>query len=87
MTTKEEFEESLKAGLRHFTGKWEELAPTEGFWKDQQPWLESKGYLLRPRYRQGWTPSWLNTSKTHRDCEDGLVVVCGRYSTLLSAFY
>lgn len=30
----------------------------EKWWVGHQPWLESRGYMLRPRYRPGWTPSW-----------------------------
>lgn len=35
-----------------------ELAPPELAWRDRQPYLESRGYLLRPRYRPGWILSW-----------------------------
>lgn len=31
---------------------------TEKWWVDHQPWLETRGYMLRPRYRPGWVPSW-----------------------------
>lgn len=27
-------------------------------WAYKQPYLQSKGYMLRPRYRPGWQPSW-----------------------------
>ncbi|KAJ7440003.1 hypothetical protein B0H11DRAFT_2100523 [Mycena galericulata] len=30
----------------------------EQFWIDHQPFLLSRGYQLRPRYRPGWVPSW-----------------------------
>lgn len=30
----------------------------ETFWMEHQQWLEEKGYMLRPRYRPGWVPSW-----------------------------
>jgi len=30
----------------------------ERWWRAHQPWLEQCGYLLRPRYRQDWVPSW-----------------------------
>ncbi|KAI0643664.1 hypothetical protein C8Q79DRAFT_976044 [Trametes meyenii] len=33
-----------------------ELTEVETFWKDRQPF--SHGYMLRPRYRPGWIPSW-----------------------------
>ncbi|KAJ7051162.1 hypothetical protein C8F01DRAFT_646956 [Mycena amicta] len=31
----------------------------EKFWIEHQPLLLAKGYQLRPRYRQGWIPSWM----------------------------
>lgn len=34
------------------------LADHEIWWRDQQEWLATKGYMLRPRYRPGWVPSW-----------------------------
>ncbi|KAK7448867.1 hypothetical protein VKT23_013597 [Stygiomarasmius scandens] len=49
----------------------EELSPLERYWRDHKTWLEERGYLLRPRYHPGWTPSWKNTSKIPDDCEDG----------------
>jgi len=51
-----------------------ELYAWETFWRDHQPWLKDKGYLLRPRYRADWTASWLKIpGKTYLDSEDGLV--------------
>ena len=43
----------------------------ERVWRGRQPWLAERGYMLRPRYRLGWKPSWLGTKKHHSDCEDG----------------
>jgi hypothetical protein len=50
---------------------------TEAFWRDHQPWLQSAGYMLRPRYRPGWKASWLATVdgkevkiKRAIECED-----------------
>ena len=40
-------------------------------WRDRQRFLETKGYLLRPRLRPGWTPSWVTTGKTPLQSEDG----------------
>ena len=40
-------------------------------WRDRQQWLSEHGYMLRPRYRTDWKPSWLGTDKSYRDCEDG----------------
>lgn len=48
------------------------LKPTEIFWRDHQQWLEGCGYLLRPRYSPGWSPSWLGTEKDWKRCEDGI---------------
>ncbi|KZT71756.1 hypothetical protein DAEQUDRAFT_687108 [Daedalea quercina L-15889] len=47
------------------------LMEHEYFWRDRQPWLQDHGYMLRPRYRPDWKPSWLGTKKDHMDCEDG----------------
>ena len=47
----------------------------ETFWREHQVWLESCGYMLRPRYRPGWEPSWLTSGKNPRSCEDGLTLV------------
>jgi hypothetical protein len=47
-----------------------ELASYEVKWSDRQPFLESKGYMLRPRLRPGWTPSWLLTGQDYFTCED-----------------
>ncbi|KAF8508794.1 kinase-like domain-containing protein [Gautieria morchelliformis] len=46
------------------------LQPTEIFWADQYRWLESQGYLLRPRYHPNWIPTWKRTKKYVTDCED-----------------
>ncbi|KDQ15821.1 hypothetical protein BOTBODRAFT_65125 [Botryobasidium botryosum FD-172 SS1] len=35
-----------------------EINPSEVFWIAHQPFLESCGYQLRPRYRPGWVKSW-----------------------------
>ncbi|KAI0368266.1 hypothetical protein BV20DRAFT_1022672 [Pilatotrama ljubarskyi] len=48
------------------------LSSQEIFWRDHQKWLEERGYMLRPRYRPGWVPSWKDTKRDYRECEDGL---------------
>ncbi len=30
----------------------------ETYWRDLFPFLESQGYILRPRYHPGWEPVW-----------------------------
>ncbi|RPD52335.1 hypothetical protein L227DRAFT_582116 [Lentinus tigrinus ALCF2SS1-6] len=41
------------------------------FWREHQQWLADAGYMLRPRFREDWQPSWLNTNKLYFRCEDG----------------
>ncbi|KAK0452113.1 kinase-like domain-containing protein [Desarmillaria tabescens] len=35
----------------------------EMFWVNNQPFLASQGYMLRPRYHPGWIPSWKSDPK------------------------
>jgi hypothetical protein len=51
-------------------GPYQTLAEHEIAWRDRQPFLESKGYMLRPRLRPGWTPSWIRTGTYWRRAED-----------------
>ncbi|KAJ7028519.1 hypothetical protein C8F04DRAFT_1118960 [Mycena alexandri] len=48
-----------------------DLLEGEVFWRDRQVWLQGCGYMLRPRYRPGWIPSWRGTNKFSWQCEDG----------------
>lgn len=41
------------------------LSHLEVFWRDHQPWLQKQGYMLRPRYRTGWKPSWVAQGKNN----------------------
>ncbi|KAJ7129849.1 kinase-like domain-containing protein, partial [Mycena crocata] len=43
------------------------------FWRDHQVWLERCGYMLRPRFRPGWVPSWIKTKEFQWMCEDGVI--------------
>jgi len=43
-------------------------------WRERQPMLERRGYMLRPRLRPEWIPSWRGTGKHPLECEDGLVL-------------
>ncbi|KAG6910427.1 hypothetical protein DXG01_010782 [Tephrocybe rancida] len=47
---------------------------TEGeiLWRDHYNFLKDRGYTLRKRYEPEWVPSWLNTSKDPRSCEDAM---------------
>lgn len=51
------------------------LHPDEKVWPERHPLLESRGYILRPRYRPGWIPSWHGTDKWAMDCEDSFRMV------------
>ncbi|EGO02257.1 hypothetical protein SERLA73DRAFT_48387 [Serpula lacrymans var. lacrymans S7.3] len=42
------------------------------WWRDRQPYLASRGYMLRPRYHAGWKPSWLGTNVDPEYCEDSI---------------
>ena len=53
-------------------GPYQTLSEHEIAWRDRQPFLESKGYMLRPRLRPGWTPSWLRTGTYWRRAEDSV---------------
>ena len=39
------------------------LESNEAWWMEHQKWLEEKGYMLRPRYRPEWVPSWEKKGK------------------------
>jgi len=47
------------------------LVKFELFWRDHQPWLEEKGYMLRPRYKPGWVASW-SRDESGAAYEDGI---------------
>ena len=49
------------------------LGSWEIFWRDHWDWLQQKGYLLRPRYKPDWVPSWRNHPNPDLNAyEDGL---------------
>ncbi|KAI1795564.1 hypothetical protein LXA43DRAFT_991115 [Ganoderma leucocontextum] len=56
------------------------LFEDEYFWRDHQTWLEESGYMLRPRYRVDWEPSWLKSNKDFLFCEDGKGALVSRAS-------
>ncbi|RDB25098.1 hypothetical protein Hypma_007501 [Hypsizygus marmoreus] len=54
------------------------LHPGEIFWRDNQPWLQEKGYALRKRYHPDWVPSWFKSpKKPWIECEDGIITRIG----------
>lgn len=50
------------------------LSAAEHWWRSRYRWLQSKGYQLGPRFDPDWVPSWLGTSKTEDNSEDGQVL-------------
>ena len=47
------------------------LDQNEQWWAAHQPWLLSRGYMLRRRYRPGWKPSWHGRDILSLEVEDG----------------
>ncbi|OSX58938.1 hypothetical protein POSPLADRAFT_1151938 [Postia placenta MAD-698-R-SB12] len=43
-------------------------------WVDRQKFLQSRGYMLRSRYRPEWVPSWQGLDKLPIECEDGILL-------------
>jgi hypothetical protein len=62
-----------------------DLAEHEAWWAERQEALEAAGYMLRPRYRPGWIPSWRGTDKSFLDTEDGLGITVRAF--LLSSLH
>ncbi|KAG8713714.1 hypothetical protein FRC08_012905 [Ceratobasidium sp. 394] len=48
------------------------LTPAEEAWSAHQDYLEYNGFVLRPRLRRGWKPSWLGQSDDPSECEDSI---------------
>ncbi|KAF8756410.1 Protein kinase domain [Rhizoctonia solani] len=54
------------------------LSDAERRWVGYQPYLLSKGYQLRPRYRPGWFPSWKLNSQDSTLSEDAWAAIAYR---------
>lgn len=54
----------------------------EKWWIAHQPWLKSRGYVLRARYNPGWEPSWHAEGVHEFDAEDRMPI---RHPSLLDA--
>lgn len=57
-----------------------EIDGPETWWVARQEALERTGYMLRPRYRPGWKPSWAGTKKNLFDFEDGQIQAVGPHA-------
>ncbi|CAE7106638.1 unnamed protein product [Rhizoctonia solani] len=49
-----------------------QLTPAEQAWSSHQYYLESHGFILRPRLRQGWRAPWLGTRDDPSKYEDSI---------------
>ena len=49
------------------------LDKSEVRWRDRQPALDKRGYILRRRYAPDWKPSWLGTNIDPFYCEDSIL--------------
>ncbi|KAG8990792.1 hypothetical protein FRB94_013099 [Tulasnella sp. JGI-2019a] len=54
------------------------LTPEEEPWAARHDFLKECGYLLRPRYRPGWKPSWTTYNQLSR-AEDGIVMSASKH--------
>ena len=59
------------------------LMEDEVFWKDQQVWLQEKGYMLRPRYHPNWVPSAQTKPGPARIHEDTICPLVGAFNSVL----
>lgn len=76
-------EEAALNKERTESGGWG-LSDLEKWWRDRGEFLEAHGYRLRPRFRVGWKPSWLENGLKPTYCEDSLYHVVRRQSGLES---
>ncbi|KZT13120.1 uncharacterized protein LAESUDRAFT_690312 [Laetiporus sulphureus 93-53] len=67
--------------LRDADRLYSSLRSWEKGWVDRQPFLESRGYMLRPRYRPGWVPSWRGTDEYPWLFEDSISLPVREYLT------
>ncbi|CAL1706272.1 unnamed protein product [Somion occarium] len=51
------------------------LVDAEIWWRDQCEWLKAQGYLLRPRFRPGWKPSWTGLGEFGVSYEDAKILL------------
>ncbi|KAA1478718.1 hypothetical protein DENSPDRAFT_830067 [Dentipellis sp. KUC8613] len=49
------------------------LTRAERWWRNRQPMLQTRGYMLRPRFRPGWKPSWIDANDYPGGHEDGVL--------------
>ena len=69
-TTDRHRPKKTSTGKRQGVWLMSQLSSQEVKWRDRQPFLESKGYMLRPRLRPGWAPSWISSGRHYEFFED-----------------
>ena len=56
------------------------LQDDEKSWVARQEFLQERGYMLRPRFRPGWVPSWTIDKSVDMECaEDGIALPVSTY--------
>ena len=63
-----------------------DIGKHEGWWVERQEALEQAGYMLRPRLRPGWQPSWTGSKKPFLDFEDAQRIRVSTFSLTTCAF-
>lgn len=61
----------------HSDSYYSTLTEIEQEWQEASEYLKMKGYMLRPRYRKDWRPSWRqpgNEGKDPREFEDHIAL-------------
>ncbi|KAL4244330.1 hypothetical protein ABKN59_010149 [Abortiporus biennis] len=51
------------------------LLSHEEFWRDHQVWLQQQGYMLRPRYKPDWIPTWESSYPYYLTHQDGIATL------------
>lgn len=76
---------SVQEIVRKLGRKQAVLTRAEVVWRDRQPFLQAHGYMLRSRYRPGWTASWTlpENINTHPDCFEDSIPLPVRIAQLL----
>ncbi|KAJ7120744.1 kinase-like domain-containing protein [Mycena crocata] len=62
----------VSSSPEHRQSPWTTLGDKEQEWARYQPFLAKRGYLLRPRYRRGWTPDVVALGRDPWECEDAI---------------
>ena len=75
MATEDEPEETMEQLLAQLSEIGSELDDIEVRWRDPYNLLKSQGYMLRPRLRLGWVPSWKTDSSIRPDKDEDFITL------------